>query len=162
MEKEQEIIEYAKQQLKAAQEQVTKWQLFLEASNVKADTGAKPQTLFADVKPVEPKQEKKERKVSTISNGTLKSHIVRFLKTNSDLFSGRDMFDYVVKEAQYTGNYTSFAGKLSVLVTKKVLGKFVVEDVPNDRKYWYGLKEWWLNDKLKDEYQEKLDKKVNG
>jgi hypothetical protein len=48
------------------------------------------------------------------------------------------------------------------LVTKKVLGKFVVEDVPNDRKYWYGLKEWWLNDKLKDEYQEKLDKKVNG
>lgn len=162
MEKEQEIIEYAKLQLKAAQEQVTKWQLFLEASNVKAETAAKPQTLFGEVKPADSKPERKERKVSTISNGTLKSHIVKFLKANSDLFSGRDMFDYVVKEAQYTGNYTSFAGKLSVLVTKKVLGKFVVEDVPNDRKYWYGLKEWWLNDKLKDEYQEKLDKKVNG
>ncbi len=162
MEKEQEIIEYAQQQLKAAQEQVAKWQLFLEASNVKAGTVVKTQTLFGDTKPVEVKTEKKERKVSTINNGTLKSHIVKFLKTNNDLYSGRDMFDYVVKEAQYTGNYTSFAGKLSVLVSKKVLGKFIVEDVPNDRKYWYGLKEWWLNDKLKDEYQEKLDKKVNG
>lgn len=162
MNKEQEVIEYARQQLKIAQDNVMKWQFFLEASNIKEEPIVKAQTLFAEAKVEEVKAEKKERKVSTISNGTLKSHIVKFLKSNGDLYSGREMFEHVVNQAQYTGNYTSFAGKLSVLVTKNVLAKAVIEDVPNDRKYWYGLKEWWEGDKLKTEYQTKLDVKING
>lgn len=162
MNKEQEFVEFAKQQVKTLQEQITKWQLFLSASNVKVEDLPITKNITDENKGEEVKVEKKERKISTISNGTLKSHIVKYLKENVDLFSGREMFEYVVTQAQYTGNYTSFAGKLSVLVTKKVLAKAVIEDVPNDRKYWYGLKEWWDGDKLKAEYQTKLDKKING
>jgi len=162
MNKEQELVEYAKQQVKSLQDQMTKWQLFLAASNDKVEELPITQKATIENKGEEVKTEKRERKLSTIGTGTLKSHIVKYLKSNEDLFSGRDMFAHVEKEAQYTGNYTSFAGKLSVLVTKGVLAKAVIDDVPNDRKYWYGLKEWWEGDKLKADYQAKLDLKVNG
>lgn len=161
MNKEQELIEYAKQQLKTLQSQITKWQLFLAASNVAVDALPSISNNSSD-KQENIKLEKKERKRSSISNGTLKSHIVKFLKENDDLFSGREIFDYVVSVAQYTGNYTSFAGKLSVLVIKKVIAKEVIDDVPNNRKYWYGLTEFWEGGKLKPNYRLKLEKKISG
>jgi len=161
MSNELEVIEYAKEQLKKAQDNVAKWQLFLEASNVKEDKEQKNQAT-GKKKDEEVKTEKVTRRASSVSTGTLKSHIMSFIKDSDNLFSGRDMFAHVVANAAYTGNYTSFAGKLSVLVTKGVLAKAVIDDVPNDRKYWYGLKAWWENGKLKAEYQEKLDKKIFG
>ncbi len=162
MSNEIEVIEYAKEQLRKAQDLVAKWLLFLEASNVKELKEQKSQNAGGIKKDEEVKTEKVSRRASSVSTGTLKSHILSFIKDSDNLFSGRDMFAHVVENAAYTGNYTSFAGKLSVLVTKGVLSKAVIDDVPNDRKYWYGLKEWWDNGKLKDEYQEKLDKKIFG
>jgi len=159
MDKQEEIIEYAKEQYKIAKENMAKWQLFLEASNVNTHVATK-QNSVVEKKEEDTKKDKVVRRTSTIGIGTLKSQILSFIKTKDSLYSGRDIYDFVVNEAKYTGNYTSFAGKLSIMVNKGIMRKIVIDDVPNNRKYWYGMKEWWEGDVLKAEYQTKLDAKV--
>lgn len=105
--------------------------------------------------------DKKERKKYKIDSGSLKLHIGRFIKEQNRLVLARYIFNYIVKEANYTGSYTSFSSQLSLLMGKGTFKKYVVKDVPNDRKYWYGLTSFWEGDILKAEYKDKLNEEVD-
>lgn len=149
---EKEVQEYAKKQLALAKEVVKKWELFLDISSIPKDKVEDPDTNTT--------VEKVERKKNKIDSASLRLHIARCIKEQDRLILARNIFDYLIKNANYTGSYTSFSSQLSLLLGKGIFKKHIVEDVPNDRKYWYGLVSFWDGDVLKAEYKDKLNEEV--
>lgn len=151
---EKEIQEYAKKQLALAKEAVKKWELFFEISNMSNDKEPTENDSTDII------VEKKERKKNKIDTASLKLYIARFIKEQNQLVLARTIFQYLIKEANYTGSYTSFSSQLSLLMGKEPFKKYVVKDVSNDKKYWYGLSSFWEGDILKGEYKDKLNQEV--
>ncbi len=85
------------------------------------------------------------------STNTFKDDVIDLLSTNNKPLTGRAIFD-LLKIRRTVPNYNSFSAQLSGLVKNGTIVKHIVNENPIGSRYYYCLKEWFTNGKLKEGY----------
>lgn len=84
---------------------------------------------------------------------------VAYLGLKDEFLGSRTMFDaHTDRNPTYKSIFETFSSQLTTYIRSKKpeIRRYIHKDAPNSKKYWYGLKEWFVGEDLKEKYKVKL------
>ena len=97
--------------------------------------------------------------------GTFEQQQVKYLEQQGRLVGSRELYDaHCKRNERYNSSIGTFSGQLSQRCAAKnaKLKKYVVDYAPNQYRFWYGKKDWFIGNDLKEFYKDKVYKEVEN